>query len=618
MAETLKVVIDADVDEAIRGLKKFEKELSGLATGSIKQLEKAALILKTQLANLSPAALKSDFGKQLSGALQVVNDRLKTLKVEAGLAGGAAENAFSKAFQGARTLANIIPGIGIGGLIGLAATAVNELTQGFFEAAFGASKLDKALDEASGSIDKEAGSIITMVKALQSGTLSSSEFKKVKAELIAQAPEFQKTFDGDKISIEASDLALTKYIAKLTNTVKVTAALSIVNDTLAKSIATIAKGGDVNVGKGFLSILKNLGNTAGFSIDIGNQIADSLTKAEDALKSENISKLIDDTFKKLGISFKDFAGTIDSDALKKKLEAIKKEFEKFQAETIAKAKLFNKEFGSVFVVPDLDEHFFTKPGEIFKKALKELEDIKTGSLKIKIPKVEFELLPDNIVPLTDAQLQELTKGFFEGIRLEKENPLTVTFDPTISPEGKAILDKKLNLKDQFKILGEIGNKEFDKIFKNIAATDFSGLNEGIARATKELRNMMEVANTLNQAIGGGLVNAFNSVFDAILEGKSVFKALGEAIKSLVVGTIKAIAQMLILKAVTSLIFPGGGSAVGKLVGGGLSGGLGGTANFGGIGSSGFNNVMQIVGAVNISGQDLNIVLSRAQSSNGRF
>jgi hypothetical protein len=555
--------------------------------------------------------------KQLPSSIAPVITQLKSLEAQSAASGASMSNSFTKAFSGLRTIANILPGIGIGGLVGLAATAVSSLADELFGAAFGASKFSSAIDEAVGSIPKETASIITMVRALQSGTLSSTEFKKVKAELIAQAPEFQKSFDGDKIKIGESDVALQKYIQQLVTTVKVSAALSIVNATLAESIATIAKQGEITFGQKIKNFLKSGGNATAFALD---ETTGAIIRTQDAInqfKPENITKLLDDTFKKLGITFKDFAGTIDDKALKDKLAKIKADFEKFQAETIAKARQFNKEFGDVFVVPDLDEHFFTKKGEIFKKALKELNDIKTGNLKIKLPvqiitDADFIFNPDDF-KLGEQQLKELTERFFKDIQIEKGIPLEITFDPSLAPGSIEKINKKLDLKKQFEVLGRIGTDAFNKI-------DFTNINKGIEEATKQLRNMMEVANTLNQAIGSGLVNAFNSVFDAILEGKNVFKALGNAIKELVVGTIKAIAQMLILKAITNLIFPGGGAAIGGAAGGigRLVGGLGGSANFGGIGGSPFSNIVQIVGAVNVSGQDLNIVLSRAQSSNGRF
>ena len=165
-------------------------------------------------------------------------------------------------------------------------------------------------------------------------------------------------------------------------------------------------------------------------------------------------------------------------------------------------------------------------------------------------------------------------------------------------------------------MGKLGNKEFDNIFKGIADVDFSGLNKGIQEASKTLQGMLEIANTLNQSIGQGLVGAFNAAFDAALEGKNVFKALGEGLKQLIIGTIKAIAQMLILRAVTAIFFPGAAAAPGKFpfpIPGGRGGLTAAPGFIGGIG--GGRSAPSLVATVR--GTDLQFVLSQGANQIGR-
>jgi hypothetical protein len=762
---------------------------------SVKSLTASVAAFGGGVKTFIPPAI-AGFNK-LPSSISPIIGSLKALERQAATSGAAVTSSFGKAFGGLRSLAALIPGIGLGGIIGLAATAVNSLTEGFFEAAFGASKLDKAIDAAAGSIDKNAASVITMVKALQSGTLTSSEFKKVKAELIAQAPEFQNAFEGNKIKVGEADIALQKYIKQLTTTIRVTAALGIVNETLAKSIAVIAKGGEVSFGQQILSFFEGFGDLGtGLRISAEKGIK-SINDAQDALKPENISKLLDDTFKKLGISFSDFASTVDDKALKDKLAKLKAEFEKFQTETIARARQFTKEFGASFVLPNLEDSFFKSKAELFKASKDLLESVRKflagdqKALQIKIP-LQFEagqitetitkdvqklnqvigslqplklttqgdfkevinqlgVLNNKEITLTinqegdvekiakqladlnlrgveipivieqqgdikkiaeqlsklkavdikitgDAQkvltdlskikdvsvsvkldqtgaldkLTELTKGkqlpifinedgiitqitravdgaikvvqtrairvpviteadikiaenlskeielsqaildnFFKSIERDVRVPVNLIPDPTLSKQAIDDINKKLNLKEQFKIFGDLGLSEFEKI-------DFSNINRGIAEATDRLRGMFEVANTLNQAIGQGLVGAFNSVFDAILEGKNVFKALANGIKDLIIQTIKAVAQMLILKAVTSFLFPGAGA-------GGFSLPKGqfvlqanpGNTGFGGIGSRAFTNTLNVVVTGQISNQSILLAGQRALGSNSR-
>lgn len=292
-----------------------------------------------------------------------------------------------------------------------------------------------------------------------------------------------------------------------------------------------------------------------------------------------------------------------------------KAFDKLIDDTIATAKLAAKEFGETFVVPELEITFFKNKNAVFKDAKDFLGNVKSflqgnvGALKIKLPVLtEFEFIPEG-----GGVSQETIDNFFSDLKLKAGIPIEVTPDLTLAKGNLDLIDKKLDLRKQFSILGDLGLKEFSKI-------DFSNINAGIAEATKRLQGMMEIATTLNQAIGQGLANSFNAVFDAILEGKNVFKALGQALKELVVNTIKAVAQMLILKAITSVILPGLNTPVPLRIPG-ISRGLVGSANLGGlsgIGSRAFNNVIQIVGQSSVSGDQIITVFNRASSSQGRF
>ncbi len=226
--------------------------------------------------------------------------------------------------------------------------------------------------------------------------------------------------------------------------------------------------------------------------------------------------------------------------------------------------------------------------------------------EIRIPVVtdaEIKIL-ENITKEVELS-KDIIDGFFKSIGKEREIPITIIPDISLSKGNLDKIEEKLKLRKGFSIFGDFGFKEFDKI-------DFSNINAGIAEATKSLQNMMDVANTLNQAIGQGLVNAFDAAFDAVLEGKSVFKALGEAVKQLVVGTIKAVAQMLILKAVTSIIFPGGGAIPLPFGGrGGVS-----APSFGG-GVGGLRMAVEFTGQLTGRGTDLYGTVQQGQAQIGR-
>jgi hypothetical protein len=552
---------------------------------------------------------------KLNTSVHPIIGSLKSLEAQAKTSGAAMGSAFTKSFGALRSLAALIPGIGLGGLIGIAASAVDRLTSGFFEAAFGASKLDKAIDDATGSIDSNAAKTIVLVKALQSGTLSTQEFRKAKKELIDISPEFQSSFDGDKIKIDESKIALDKYIQNLVKTVKVTAALGIVNEKLAKSLATIAKGGDVSFGEQITAFFESFGDLGTGLRKVGETGLKNLEDAKKALTSESISKLIEDTFKSLGITFSDVANDVTKGGAK-----VVKAIGDIQGEIIARAKLAAKAFGDAFVVPDLEETFFKNKQAVLKEAKKFITDVdsfvkgNTGALKIKIPVItEFDFLP-----ISEGVDQSVIDNFFKGIQLERKIPVGLTVDPKSVNDLFKTIDQSLDLKKQFSIFGDFGIEEFQKVFQNIDFDNITQIQEGIKTATERLAEMRLVADTLAQSVGQGLSNAFNSVFDAILEGKNVFKALGNAIKQLVVDTIKAVAQMLILKAVTNFIFPGAGAGFslprGQFVLQSNTGGLG-LGNQ--IGSQAFTNTINVVVNGQISGQNILLAGQRASGSNIR-
>jgi len=313
---------------------------------------------------------------------------------------------------------------------------------------------------------------------------------------------------------------------------------------------------------------------------------------------------------------------------------------------LARARQFVKEFGEVFVLPDLEETFFKGKKQLLPIAQELLDNVSKGNLKLKIP-IETELAPIKTVeqildevtgkfktvskiatikipviteidflpeatPLTKDQLDKLTDNFFKGLQLENGIPVEITVDPTLSVDSRKLIDQKLDIRQKFKdFFGDLGLKQF-------ATIDFSNLTKGIQDANKQFNNMLELANTLNQAVGQGLTNAFNQLFDAMLEGKNVFKALGEGLKQLIIGTIKAIAQMLILKIVTQIIFKGGGAALGG--GGGSpfrvpgSNGLVAAPSFGGVSGGGAAAPTLIA---QVSGTQLQFVLTQGANQISR-
>lgn len=653
MANELKIVIDADVQNAVNGLKQIDKAFNQTASDAAKfganvtqgtQKATAALAKIPSTSNSASFAL-TNLGRVAQdlpfGFLGIANNITPLIESFQRLSVSAKE---SGSTLGKELLASLRGG---GGLIlgfsllsaamSFVSVGLSAFTRGFGsagKAAGDAAREIKTFSQVSAdAFDNSAGDI-AKVRALVKAATDTGTSLQIQKRAIEELKTVNKSYFGDleagkstfeKITKAADDYTqaliqqaivkgLQEEISELSKQMRASEkAVRIASEAVDEAQANFDKFGKTTKGVAASTVA---GNTEA----VKYRSALKATSAQLASATENAGKL-QDQFNELTKAIQAQIGV----SLKFKPlngEGLKDETDKI----IARARQFAKEFGESFVVPNLDDSFFKTKTQLLNQSKKLLDDVKRfvegdqKALKIRIPvQPEIEFLPEQQFSITQDQID----NFFKSLRLENKVPIEVVPDISLSKESIDKINKKLDLRQQFSILGKSGLKEFEKIFKNIANTDFTKMNEGIAKATKTLQGMMEIANTLNQAIGQGLVGAFNAVFDSILEGKNVFKALGNALKDLIVQTIKAIAQMLILKFVTSLIFPGAGGAgsIGKIFGSGFAGGGFGQANlgggFGGIGSSAFSNVIQIVGESRIDGNSIVISYNRASGSQGR-
>jgi hypothetical protein len=620
----LKGVGASAFDQATAGVAKFDSKLTGLTTGSIAQLRRAVTLLKTELANLSPAALQAPLGKGLSDSLAIVTTELKALEKQALITGTATSGVFNKAFQGVKQLANIIPGLGIAGIFGLAISAIQPLIDGLFnigdaanDAKSSVASLNEVLSESAASVQGEAAKVGALVKAA-TGTASSFTVQK---NAIAELQKINKSYFGDltagKSTYEEITKAANAYTEALVNQAIInglsnaisklseeygnlfikyqdqTKAATIARKELDKTTAAnrtnvqgmTAQNREVNLAtNNFNKLQGELGTTGQQLAKISTRIQEFTSQIQSAVGIQLKLKPIDVT----------------------KIAPAKNETD----DILERARLFVKEFKDTFILPDLEITFFKNKDAVLKEAKKLLDDIAKGSLQIKIPVLtDFEFIPDtsDIKPLTEEQLKPITDRFLKDFQLEHgiNVDVPVQFDFTLpNKDQQQQLDTLLK---GFSQLGTLGFKEFEKI-------NFSNFNKGLEEGTKRLQDMMAIATTLNSAIGQGLVNAFNNVFDAVLEGKNVFKVLGNAIKELIVGTIKAIAQMLILRAVTSFFLPG--LPVPQLIGGVHRGLVHSAApSFGGGIGGGIS--VNITGQLTGRGSDLVGVISQGSLQIGR-
>lgn len=622
--------------KTVSGLNSFQSAL-GKSTTAITQLQAKGAGLNSFFANLSAASGKAatslsrlpsstnsasfamlNFGRVIQdapfGILGIANN-LNPLIESMQRASVAAKE------TGTSLTKNLLGSLKGAGGIGLAVSAVSSLLIVFGDKLFGAGKkADEAAEKirSFGQIvdDSTAGvqGDIAQVNALVKAFGDTSSFEKQKR-ILLELKDINKNYFGDLEAGKSTFKDITKAANAYTDALVQQAIVKGLQDeigVLAKQLRD-AKRAYKELAVETANAKTNLENitraerTNVQGLTAQNQKVNSATNAYNAMSVKSgkaLEKVVELTtgFNNLTKEISEAVGVqlkfkpLDGGDLKDDTDKI-----------IARARQFVREFGDAFVVPDLEDSFFKTKQELLKQSKKLLDDVAKGKLKIKIPvQLDFDLLP-----IEEFTLQQSTiDNFFKAIKIEKGVSIDVPIDLNfITKDQTKQID---DLVKQFAVLGDFGIKEFAKI-------DFSNINSGISEATKRLEGMMAIATTLNQAIGQGLSNAFNSVFDAVLEGKNVFKALGNAVKELIVTTIKAVAQMLILRLVTNAIFPGAGAAGGGV--GRLIGGLGGAANFGissGIGSRAFSNVITVNVNGQISGDTILLAGQRAANSQGRF
>lgn len=214
--------LGADVSGATKGIKQVSKDMQGLATGSVEELKQQVKSLKAELSGLDATLLRSKGGKALTSELKLATGELKSLEKQSGLATGATQNLATKGFGLLRTAANILPGIGIAGIIGIIASGAEDLVQSFIgvgkaskDAKENTDKLKNSIEGVFSSVAKESTEVAGFVAILKSET----ETRKRKLEAIKELQKIEPDIfaslklEGDVV--KGLDTAYQGYLLNL-------------------------------------------------------------------------------------------------------------------------------------------------------------------------------------------------------------------------------------------------------------------------------------------------------------------------------------------------------------------------------------------------------------------
>lgn len=291
---SLTLQIGADVQGAVNGIKKVNKEVGDLARGSLLEAQATVKRLKGELASLDAQALKSKTGRYLASELRVASSEMKNLERQAGITGQATASAFNQGFSAVRQLAYVLPGIGIAGILGglsdlvvglfkaNAAFSESEITAGKYAAAL--DRIQKSAEDLKDSLDFSA-SINKLNLELQG--LSGFDLKIGGGKIDVQnSIVLVKTLDDQIKRLKESNKALLADRIKFEQTVQAAGGKP---STLSKLFTQF--GGVENIPSGLISKVSTADQALVKVYQDTNKTIQSLTKQREEARQSGITSI---------------------------------------------------------------------------------------------------------------------------------------------------------------------------------------------------------------------------------------------------------------------------------------------------------------------------------------
>ena len=157
--ETLKIVITADNKGALTSLQQTAAETDKFKM-SLGDLNTRLSLLKERLNQATEPARISKLGAEIKLVTSQIDDQkaaFSKLGAEVDKAGAGMAGGLSKAFGGLKMIANILPGIGIAGIFGLALGPLFEYLQGLTGVSDELKKVKEDQEKFNDGLDKETG-----------------------------------------------------------------------------------------------------------------------------------------------------------------------------------------------------------------------------------------------------------------------------------------------------------------------------------------------------------------------------------------------------------------------------------------------------------------------------
>jgi len=479
------------ITNVTRSLQKLPKT-SGDATRSLQKLPKTTTEATQSMINLSRIAQDMPYGfLGIANNLNPLLESFQRLKTSAG-SSGAALKALGKELGGAG---------GLGLALGIGSALLVKFGDSLFAASFSFSKAEIA-----------AAKFTIEIKNAKDGIEQFNDYLSFQLDLTklnnllnlgegfaADQKNLRDEFDKNNQVIANSQGIISKY---------------------NKEIDNVRHNAKFFLGKAGQRLLTEFPVFA----DIPDNLIEKLNKSDELLvkTAKANSQLVQDEYKRIiEASRKNQQIQIQLMVNQNKenlrlYEKSQKDYEAYVNSIIAKGKELASFFKDVAIVPEFG--IFDSTTEQFKKALKFIQDIDTGDVKLKL----------KVAPVVDVTGPEVEK-----------------------PES---------------IFDDFFKSEQAKYFAKPEKIDFSLINieADWEEHKKEAKKQLEEIGRIGEFVGNQLADAFDSVFDALASGQNPIRALGEAIKELVIDLIKAAIRAFIVKQIMNLLAPGLGTALGPV------------------------------------------------------
>ena len=482
--ETLKIVITADNKGALTSLQQTAAETDKFKM-SLGDLNVRLSLLKERLNQATEPARITKLGSEIKLVTAQIESQksafaalgAETEKAASGMAGG-----LQKAFGGLRMIANILPGIGLAGMFGLAFDGIMQLAGGFGQLSEAEKATKKSTDDIFTSIGKEASEVNVLVEQYRNTNLSLQQRGSILKQLNSIAPEYFNGLKAENTTYADLKTNLDAYTASLANQIK-------------------AKIRGVQLEKDMTELLKKQDEQKK-TIAIQEDFAMKNKTGRAAEGSSVLTKEISLLQKKIDLEEKEIAGLTKVKSLETKGGGVVAS--RYNLDDLANAPHLKHKLEG-FLLPDKTE------------AAKELQQY----LNDILPTLERSRKKDVLMAMGGASAVEELQARGGG----KSNALT-QYDEATGKKAKALEDFNLALKDTEQIMGVVG-PQIDNLFAamqngadlgTVLGDMFKKLAEDIAKAAIKALLFQIILSAVS---GGGDVPAgagggFGEIFFKLL------------------------------------------------------------------------------------------------------